>query len=211
MVPGLTEEPAWPALRAHLLTLSAATGEHPLLQLQTVATDREVDTSVDKAAVLDWRLEGLDLHHPGPLPWLPGIPPSLHNHPEWGPYLAQRSQLVTDLADQVRDQAARDTTPPVWAPPDSAQISPATLGDVAVWRATTGVSPQDRRPTGPELPQSTANLWQRRLDQQVQQHRKDPHAVGAKEAQASFRGPTPDRREFGRYGPAPSSPPGRAR
>ena len=32
-IPGLTNEPAWPTLRAHLLALAAETGEHPLRHL----------------------------------------------------------------------------------------------------------------------------------------------------------------------------------
>jgi hypothetical protein len=34
---GLTEEPAWPTLRAHLLALAVETGEHPLPHLQIAA------------------------------------------------------------------------------------------------------------------------------------------------------------------------------
>jgi hypothetical protein len=34
---GLTEEPAWPTLRAHLLALAVETGEHPLRHLQKAA------------------------------------------------------------------------------------------------------------------------------------------------------------------------------
>ena len=37
-VPGLTTEPAWPTLRAHLLALAAETGEHPLRHMLTAAT-----------------------------------------------------------------------------------------------------------------------------------------------------------------------------
>ena len=33
VVPGLTDSASWPTLRAHLLALTAETGEHPLLQL----------------------------------------------------------------------------------------------------------------------------------------------------------------------------------
>ncbi len=210
-MPGLTEEPAWPTLRAHLRTLAAATGEHPLLQLQIVATGRPLDTSTDKAAVLDWRLEGLDLHLAGPLPWLPGIPPSLHGQPEWGPYLTQRAQLLGNLARQVYDRAATDTTPPVWAPPDSRPISPATLGDVAVWRAATGVSPQDRRPTGPEQLHTAANLWQRRLDRQVQHSSDETPEQNTQRSRTGSRTPNPDRHQHDHYGPDRSATFGRSR
>ena len=37
-IPGLTTEPAWPTLRAHLLALAAETGEHPLRHLLTAAS-----------------------------------------------------------------------------------------------------------------------------------------------------------------------------
>jgi conjugative relaxase-like TrwC/TraI family protein len=53
VVPELTNEPSWPTLRAHLLGLAAATGEHPLLHLQTAAAGRELHTAADMAAVLD--------------------------------------------------------------------------------------------------------------------------------------------------------------
>ena len=98
-LPGLTTEPAWPTLRAHLLNLAAETGEHPLRHLQTAAAGRDLSSAGDMAAVLYWRLPALTLVDPGLLPWLPGIPPTLHDHPVWGPYLAKRSQLVADLAD----------------------------------------------------------------------------------------------------------------
>jgi hypothetical protein len=43
-IPGLTTEPAWPTLRAHLLALAAETGEHPLRHLLTAASGRDLDT-----------------------------------------------------------------------------------------------------------------------------------------------------------------------
>jgi len=46
-IPGLTTEPAWPTLRAHLLTLAAETGKHPLHHLLTVATGGDLGTAVD--------------------------------------------------------------------------------------------------------------------------------------------------------------------
>ena len=85
IVPGLTDEPAWPTLRAHLLLL-AAHGTDPVAQLAAVAGSRELNSADDRAAVLDWRLD--DTGHrnagQGPLPWLPGIPPGLRDHPVWG-------------------------------------------------------------------------------------------------------------------------------
>jgi hypothetical protein len=114
-IPGLTAEPAWPTLRAHLLAVAADTGEHPLRHLQTVASGCDLRTAGDMAAVLDWRLTALTPTDPGPLPWLPGIPSTLHADPHWGIYLAKRSQLVADLAEQVQDHVCHGKGPPVWA------------------------------------------------------------------------------------------------
>ena len=52
---GLTAEPAWPALRGHLLLLHAD-GLDPIQQLRAAAAVREIDTAYDRAAVLDHRL-----------------------------------------------------------------------------------------------------------------------------------------------------------
>ena len=146
-IPGLTTEPAWPTLRAHLLALAAETGEHPLRHMLTAASGRDLDTAGDMAAVLYWRLPALTPTDPGPLPWLPGIPATLHDHPVWGAYLAKRSQLVADLADQVQDHACQGDAQPVWAAPGS-HPSTALIGEIAVWRAANGINPQDPRPTG---------------------------------------------------------------
>src|SRR5512132_84279 len=132
-LPGLTTEPAWPTLRAHLLALAAETEQHPLRHLLAAASGRDLSTAGDMAAVLYWRLPELTSTSTGPLPWLPSIPPMLHDHPVWGTYLAKRSQLVADLAEQVQDQACQGDGPPVWAArgthPD------ALVREIAVWRA----------------------------------------------------------------------------
>ena len=83
-------------------------------------------TAGDMAAVLYWRLPELPPTNPGPLPWLPGIPATLHAHPVWGPYLAKRSQLVADLADQVQDHACQGDAPPVWAPREAIRAPPSS-------------------------------------------------------------------------------------
>ena len=55
-VPGLADEPAWPTLRARLLLLGAS-GIDPIAQLLSVVDTRELDSAVDRAAVLGWRLD----------------------------------------------------------------------------------------------------------------------------------------------------------
>jgi conjugative relaxase-like TrwC/TraI family protein len=163
-IPGLTTEPAWPTLRAHLLAVAAETAEHPLRHLLTGAIGRDLRTAGDMAAVLDWRLTALTPTDPGPLPWLPGIPPTLRADPVWGTYLAKRSQLVADLAEQVQDHACQGDAPPVWA---AAGGDPTALvREIAVWRAANGINPQDPRPTGGGESEfdTTAALWKQRLD-----------------------------------------------
>jgi hypothetical protein len=165
VVPHLTNEPSWPTLRAHLLTLAAETGEHPLLQLQTAAAGRELHTAGDMAAVLDWRLPEPEPTDPGPLPWLPGVPEALHDHHVWGQYLAKRSQLVTDLANRIRGHAGQDDTQPLWAP--GCRPNLAIMGEIAVWRAANGIHPSDRRPTGAGQLQTASALWQHHLDRSL--------------------------------------------
>jgi hypothetical protein len=166
IVPELTSEPSWPTLRAHLLALAAETGEHPLLHLQAAAAGRELHTTGDMAAVLDWRLPEPAPTCPGPLPWLPGIPEELDHHPAWGQYLAKRAELIADLAAHVRRDANKNSTPPVWATPGSPP-SVALIGEVEVWRAANAIDPQDHRPTGAGQLQTAAALWQHHLDRSV--------------------------------------------
>jgi hypothetical protein len=165
-VPGLTDESAWPTLRANLLALAAETGEHPLRHMLTAASGRDLQTAGDMAAVLYWRLPELTPTNPGPLPWLQGIPETLHAHPVWGAYLAKRSQLVADLADQVQAHACRGDAQPTWAASGS-HPSPALIGEIAVWRAANGINPQDPRPTGGTQLETLRALWKQRLDRQI--------------------------------------------
>jgi hypothetical protein len=165
-LPGLTTEPAWPSLRGHLLALAAETGQHPLRHMLTAVAGRDLHTAGDMAAVLDWRLPELTPSNPGPLPWLPGITPTLHADRLWGAYLAKQSQLVADLADQVHDHACQADADPIWTPPGS-HPSTALIGEIAVWRAANGTNPQDPRPTGGTPLETLPALWKQRLDRDV--------------------------------------------
>jgi len=182
-IPGLTTEPAWPTLRAHLLALAAESGTHPLRHLLTAASGRDLRTAGDMAAVLDWRLPALRPTTPGPLPWLPGIPETLHDHPVWGDYMAKRSQLVADLADQVQDHACQVDAPPVWAPPGN-HPSTALIGDIAVWQAANGINPQDPRPTGGSQLETLPALWKQRLDRHIARATYPPADARANERPA---------------------------
>ena len=89
---GLTEEPAWPTLRAHLLLLAAA-GADPVAELLAAIAPRDLTSAHDQAAVSTRgsRTTGL-VGAGGPLPWLPGIPDRIAADPDWGPYLDARSR-----------------------------------------------------------------------------------------------------------------------
>jgi conjugative relaxase-like TrwC/TraI family protein len=165
-IPGLTTEPAWPTLRAHLLALAAETGEHPRRHVLTAAAGRDLSTAGDMAAVLYWRLPELTPINPGPLPWLPGISETLHAHSGWGPYLARRSQLIVDLADQIQNHACHGDAEPFWAAAGS-HPSTALIGGIAVWRAANGINPQDPRPTGGTQLETLPALWKQRLDRDI--------------------------------------------
>ena len=166
ILPGLTNEPSWPTLRAHLLEMTVQTGEHPLERLYTAATVGSLHGCTDKAAVLEWRLLDRTPRERGPLPWLFGPPRAVRDHPTWGAYLAARSQLVEDLTGQVHRRAIQQNTPPIWAP-DGSRLPAALIGSVAVWRAAVGVDPDDRRPTGPAQFQLETGQWQQRLDRRI--------------------------------------------
>ena len=130
LLPGLSDEPAWPTLRGHLLLLAAA-GADPVAELLTAAAQWDLTSAHDQAAVIDSRIQDVNqVTAGGPLPWLPGIPHRLAADPDWGPYLNARSQLVAELADQVRRNTAAETP---------------RLGGPA---AHSGAGRADRRPAG---------------------------------------------------------------
>lgn len=171
VVPELTQAAAWPTLRAHLLLLAAQKGD-PVVHLRAAAGARELDTAGDVAAVLDWRLDGTGLRNAGtgPLPWLPGIPASLREDPQWGPYLAARAAQVRDLTQQVAEQSRTDESTPQWARTGQGRPDDDLLADVAVWRAATAVPDSDRRPTGsPQLGKAAAR-YQDALDERLATH-----------------------------------------
>ncbi|MBV9088316.1 MAG: relaxase domain-containing protein [Mycobacteriaceae bacterium] len=162
--PGMSGMPAWPVLRKHLAMLAIA-GDDPLHRLQHALATQEVDTVHDAAAVLDWRLTDPAGTATGPLRWLPAVPPRLHQHPHWGPYLAGRAALVTDLADAIRAAARGWTaaTAPLWARP-LINGHQQLLAELAVFRAATGVDANDDRPAGPPQYPLRARVIQRLLE-----------------------------------------------
>ncbi|MDF1705845.1 MAG: MobF family relaxase [Aeromicrobium sp.] len=172
LVPGLVDEPAWPALRAHLMLLQAQ-GSDAIDELANAVQVRDVESADDRAAVLDWRLDptGRRDAEPGPLPWLPAIPARLSEDSHWGPYLESLAHEIRGTAGQVH-AATAEADSPAWA--RHARLSPTAkvAGDIAVWRAATGVDEADRRPTGPRQLQKAAILYQRELDTRLDAGRR---------------------------------------
>jgi hypothetical protein len=165
LVPGLTDESAWPTLRAHLLFL-AVSGADPQQQLQAAYDAREISSADDRAAVLDWRLEDASPRagRGGPLRWLLGIPDRIAD-PTWGAYLNARSDLVAQLADEVGRDAAAD--PPAWAAKQRVLVPAELVADIQVWRAATQVDPCDLRLTGPSQRGGAARIVQQQLDKRL--------------------------------------------
>lgn len=148
----VTDAQAWPVLRANLALLALA-GHDPITALHHAAAT-PLGNAGDPAAVLDWRLSHpaeSAAAQPAPLRWLAPTPDTLHTHPQWGPYLRGRAQLVTELADTIRATARawEPATAPAWARPLVGQRR-ALIAEIAVFRAAHNVDPADTRITGPE-------------------------------------------------------------
>jgi DNA primase catalytic core len=164
--PGLTAEPAYATLRAHL-ALRALDGEDPVAALLDAAGTRGLGTSNDRAAVLDWRLGGSGTD--GPLPWLDPVPSRLAEQPTWGPYLRERADKITGLAASVRGEAEAwaSADAPAWASGLTAGEDAVLRGDLSVWRAAFAVPEGDGRPTGPVQSGSSTTAHQRDLHRRV--------------------------------------------
>jgi len=97
----------------------------------------------------------------GPLPWLAGVPDDLITHPAWGPYLTARARRVGTLTDKVRAQAT--STLPKWTRRYDDILTPELGGDLAIWRAATGVKPDERSLAGPVPDDDREAAYHRRL------------------------------------------------
>ncbi|WP_280423859.1 MobF family relaxase [Nocardia carnea] len=166
--PHLTDSPAYPVLRQHL-ALIALSGHHPIDALTTAAAERELDTAIDPAAVLDWRLDPTGAHSlpSGPLPWTHGLPAGLDNHP-LATQLRARERIVADLADQIRTTTRTWTpaTAPHWARP-LIGINQNLIADLAVWRASLHISDREPHPTGPRRYSKIERDHQETLDDRL--------------------------------------------
>ncbi len=171
LYPGLTRAQAWPVLCKHLAIL-AADGHDPLAALTTAATQDELFSAHDPAAVVDWRIDPTGAHSSGigPLRWLPATPTLLADDPQWGTYLGARADLVTELADQIRDTVIGHWTPataPVWAKPVLA-ANPKLAAEIAVFRAAHDVAADDTSLLGPPQYAVRAHAIQTMLEHHAQ-------------------------------------------
>ncbi len=167
-IPGLTAEPAWPTLRAHLLALAAETGEHPLHHLHEPPADGTSPLAGDKAAVLEWRLPRNPTQGNGPLPWLLG-PPERRT----GSQMVRLPQSASPARHRPRRPRTKSKPRTLTALPIGPTLTAiptrSILSDIAVWRAATGVDPDDLRPTGRNQLDRAAFDWQAHLDRTLVQ------------------------------------------
>lgn len=125
-------------------TLASATSPATLLHeaairyadAVTTATRRLLGSAGDDA---------LETAGPGPLPWLPTIPPDLREQPVWSAYLAARADRIRTLADQVREQGTLPRSLARYAD----VLTPSLRDQLVVWREANGVPDDDRSLLGP--------------------------------------------------------------
>ncbi|WP_405135570.1 MobF family relaxase [Nocardia sp. NBC_01388] len=175
--PGLTDAPAYPALR-EVLSLIALSGRNPHEALASALASRELGTAADPAAVLHWRLDTSYAYprESQPLSWVRGLPRNLPGDLV-AEHLRARAHLISHLADQIRADTPgwTATTAPVWARPLLG--NDALLGELAVWRASRHTIDTDLRPTGPTGFTAREHDHQRLLDARVTDILGDLHTA----------------------------------
>jgi hypothetical protein len=93
ITPGLTDCPAWPALRSRLMTIGL-NDTNPYAALQRAVQAQPLDSAMDAAAVLAWRLQCDESRAPGPLPGPPPVHTQVAQHPDWGHYFDRRVEVL---------------------------------------------------------------------------------------------------------------------
>jgi conjugative relaxase-like TrwC/TraI family protein len=140
-------------------TTAQTTGASPEVQLHDAVT-RYADAVTLAASML--RADPEDAG-PGPLPWLPGIPEVVADHPSWGPYLSARSRRVSALASEV----ARRERLPRWTTRYDDVLTAELRRELAVWRAATGVPASERSLTGPPPHDDAEAAYHRNLTNRI--------------------------------------------
>lgn len=171
-------------------TTEVAHAINPATQLREAAS-RYADAVTDAAHRLlgPSAEDALEAADSGPLPWLPGIPIELHDHPEWATYLSARANRVTTLTDVVR--RSTDLPPPIRRFDDV--LTDQLREDVIVWRAANGVPDNDRSLVGPRTGDFAADRYARHLQRQIDA--LYPASVRRWEASVAVAIGEPDRRD----------------
>jgi AAA domain len=122
LLPGLSDEPAWPTLRDHLLLLAAA-GADPVNELLIAAATQDLTSTRDQAAVIDSRIPDMNrITAGGPSPWLAGIPLRIAAAPDWGhtcapdPDWSATSPTRSEPASQLKHRPGRPSLTPQCRP-----------------------------------------------------------------------------------------------
>ncbi|WP_193604852.1 MobF family relaxase [Nocardioides dongkuii] len=187
-VPGLTEEPAWRALRADLLLTAVDLCRDPSDLLAELIRSHPLDGARDTAAVLATRLEQVSKSGQSaepPLSWLPAVPAALADDPVWRRYLDERREWIAMLAARLTQTAdtwhndIRAVEVPAWARPLLSTQDQDLLGDLALWRAVEGIDPADLVPAGTTARPGIAGSHQSSLE------RRATSAVGGSEGTGS--------------------------
>lgn len=140
-------------------TTTQATAASPEAQLHDAVT-RYADAVTLAASML--RADPEDTG-PGPLPWLPGIPEVVADHPSWGPYLSARSRRASALAGEV----ARRERLPRWTARYDDILTAELRRELAVWRAGTGVPTDERSLAGPSPRDDDEAAYHRNLTNRI--------------------------------------------
>ena len=169
LVPGLSDEAAWPTLRAHLLLLGAA-GENPVEALRAAAERPgagHAPTTAPRCSTGAWTPPACATPAPARCPGCPASRPAWPTTRTGAPTSPSARTWSTSSPTQVRDRAAdtgrrcrpgrrtgSDPTPPRWPTSRSGGQpcrSPPTTGD----------------PTGAPQLQKASATYQRRLNRRV--------------------------------------------
>ncbi len=100
---------------------------------------------------------------PRPLPWLPGIPEVVADHPSWAPYLSARSRRVSALAGEV----ARQGVLPRWTMRYDDVLTADLRRELIVWRAASGVPSSERSLVGRPPNDDSEALYHRDLTNRI--------------------------------------------
>ncbi|MBO3146355.1 relaxase domain-containing protein [Dermatophilus congolensis] len=150
IVPDIRTYAACEALRARLGELSL-TEENPVEVLSKIADARELETALDPAAVLYWRIEKKTTGCPrsgDPDLHVRAVPHAVMKDPIWGPYMQARwEQVHADVAD-IREQVrgAHREKLPRWA--HGLENDPGLIERIGVWRVLNDVPEQHPLPLG---------------------------------------------------------------